>query len=228
MNCSGRCSFLARTRASVARAVGLLGLLGLLGCGGAGNSSNAGSPPAVPVSPAAPPSNSESLLIASADAAKATDPSPTAPDEVEDPHRHDPADLAMITITRITVSDSGDSYDQLHERADRNAVARCYAKLPAGHRTDVPIAATLERKNPDYQGEGGFAFGTGRYQQPFYPPRVEEPTFTACVTRELSQSATISLSATRGAARSVRVEALAYPYGSVDRYLTGSVGHGRP
>jgi hypothetical protein len=166
--------------------------------------------------------------MSSAVAASATDTSPIAPEEVDDPRRHDPADLAMVTITRITVSDSGDSYDQLHERADRNAVARCYAKLPAGHRTDVPFAATLERKNPDYQGEGSFAFGTGRYQQPPYPPRIEESSFTACVTRELAQSGTISLSPGSAAARSVRVEALAFPYGSVDRYLTGSIEHGRP
>jgi hypothetical protein len=41
---------------------------------------------------------------ANADDAKQIDVSPTAPTEVGDPWRHDPADLAMVTLTRITGS----------------------------------------------------------------------------------------------------------------------------
>jgi len=222
-------------RGSAVRAMGVLGLIGVLACSSATGPQRAGSAPVVPPNSTSQPRIADSR-ISNADVAKQVDVSPTAPTEVGDPWRHDPADLAMVTLTRVTIFDRGDSYDEIHVQEDRNLVAACYAKLPVGRRTDVPFAATLERPNPSYQGNDTSAlWGVGDSLRPA-PLGIEEPTFTDCVTRALSHSTTISLElseptglleAEREAVRSVRIDVLAFPYGSVERYATGSIGHGR-
>lgn len=191
------------------------------GCGG--------SAPASARAPgSAAPTTTTPATGAPATPTKTADDVVAPPGEVDDPRKHDPAELAIVWITRIEVDDNGERETVDHEREDATIVARCYRKLPPGHPTNVRFTVTLERANPLYEGhhdDGGFAFGRAAQDQ--LADGIEDAGFTACVAAGIQPDGVPSNDPDRKTIRATRVKVLATPYGAVERY-EGLLGHGHP